>query len=123
MARTLKDAAGAAKRLVREMQWAGEVTDPAGAEVWKWSAVDDYARLLEDAPNLTPEEFEARQESVEMYAAKAEAAGVNREWLESQFYRVRQDWARAYDKEHHAAETITEDHPGDQGHEQTTEQA
>ena len=95
MTRTIRDSRKVAKALIREMQQLGDVTDPAGAEVWKWSALDDYAQLLKDAPTLTTEQFEARQESVELYAAKAEAAGVSREWLDAQFFRVRRDWALA----------------------------
>ena len=93
MTRTIRDARQVAKRLIRDMEQAGNVSDPAAAEIWKWSAVDDYAQLLKDAPTLTPEEFETRQESVEIYAARAEAAGVSREWLDAQFFRVRRDWA------------------------------
>jgi hypothetical protein len=91
--RMIRDARKVAKNMIWEMERLGDVTDPAGAEVWKWSAVDDYAQLLKDAPTLTAEQFEARQESVELYAAKAEAAGMSREWLDAQFFRVRREWA------------------------------
>lgn len=99
MTRTIRDSRQVAKRLIREMEQGSQISDPAGAEIWKWSAVDDYAQLLRDAASITPEEFEMRQESVNIYAAKAESAGVSAEWLEVQFYRVRREWALTNSKQ------------------------
>lgn len=89
----IRDSRRVAKKLVQEMTY-NQSIDEGGAEFWKWAAVEDYQRLLEMAPSLTPEEYETRLESVEIYKAQAERAGVPREWIDEQFYRIRQEWAR-----------------------------
>ena len=89
----IRDSRRVAKKLVQEMTY-NQSIDEGGAEFWKWAAVEDYQRLLERAPSSTPEEYEWRLESVEIYAAMAERAGVSREWIDEQFYRIRQEWAR-----------------------------
>lgn len=93
----IRDSRRVAKKLIQELTY-NETVDFNGASFWKWFAVDDYARLLEMAPLLTAEEFGAKLDSVEMYAAQAERAGVPREWIDEQFYRVRQEWAKRDNK-------------------------
>lgn len=101
----MRDSRRLAKKLIQAMTY-NEPVDFGGAEFWKWAAVEDYQRLLEMAPLLTPEEFEERLNSVEIYAAQAEKAGVPREWIDEQFYRVRQEWARQYDETQPPAEKL-----------------